>query len=491
MRFISILLAYTLVSFSTFATAGDIVVSKDKPLHQQESVSQISTFTIDNSMGNVTVHEVQGDSIQLEGTYLGNQSATVEFNEVSPGKVRIQVTAPEPEAIELPEVKKPGFFQRVSNAVLGNSVIVTSTPGITIVTHNGVTLVSTGGFGSLSLKVGIPRHLLAHLKVTTQDGDISLSGAFTNEVAHNRQILLESARGSIDTKNTGGHLQAEAMGDGDISVEQHRGEASVVSQRGSVRVTQVEGNTLAQAKGDGDVRVSGIDGDVTATSQRGEVEVLKVRGTVTANGQHYVRVQEVSGAVEATSQRDSVSISGGTGITIAKALGDGDIEISNRQGNVSATAQRGSIETKEIEGVLRAEALGDGDVSIKNTRGEVVVKAHRGGIEVIHTTGSVHTDAMGDGDIEVNKAKDVKAVARRGSITIEGATGAVEATAQGDGDIHLNNPRASTEDAHSRRGAVYGKSRSQSTVASPADPDVRMPERASVGSKHCKKVFDF
>lgn len=178
--------------------------------------------------------------------------------------------------------------------------------------------------------------------------------------------------------------------DGDITLEDIEGEATVKSSDGDLRVGSIEGKSISLKSSDGDILadhlvtqsldVSTSDGDIklatihatssSITTSDGSIDIEEVTGKSrikTADGDIIVSVIDSPDAEIRTSDGDVV-VDNFVGEDLSLKTSDGDITASNVSGAVSATTSDGDIRLAMDAVASTYARASDGNVYIEVPR---------------------------------------------------------------------------------------------------------------------------
>jgi DUF4097 and DUF4098 domain-containing protein YvlB len=173
------------------------------------------------------------------------------------------------------------------------------------------------GAVSVEMEVHVPKG--ASLSVTTNHGDIDISGI----------------SGTINAEGRGGETSIRQSGS-DVSVTSHSG----------------------------DVRVIGANGNVTVSGRGTQVEISDVKGAATIDGEFYgpLSFSQVAKGVHFVSNRSDVSVTELPGRM--ELPSPGDMTISDTQGNVTLTTTKRDLSLVDVSGKIQVDNR-SGNISVR------------------------------------------------------------------------------------------------------------------------------
>lgn len=287
-----------LSAFGFLAEAEEIPVSASRPLQVSHLLSQATTFVVENSMGDTEVYEVDGETLTLDAKTQGEKPVTVKFGEIESGKYKVFVEYP-----DFIGVSSSGRNHSVSISGLrsGSSIFISGN-GQVIVNNQVFTAQNSSNSpaeGPVQLRLGVPKSLLAHIKLISISGDLSLKGRFSGPEGIHRKVELKSVSGDIEG------LELVAMGG--LNVETTSGDINLENVKTfSASVKSVSGD-LQMSSVDGDLTLHTVSGDILSDQGAGDVRFKSVSGSVRIRGriQAMISGKTTSGDIRFSNPDDS------------------------------------------------------------------------------------------------------------------------------------------------------------------------------------------
>lgn len=276
------------VLFATSAFADKTSIDSSRPISQSRNISAPSTFVVDNAVGKIQIYETNGQTVDIHAQYTGSSKADLVFEEPDRGKVKIAVEYPNSGSMGSGNVQIRGNGISISNISSSGSIVISGGGSVIIngqrisPNANGVVSLNGSGSGEVILRIGIPSHMLVHLKATSQAGDIAVKGQFRNGMEAQRQVSLKAQSGDISCQGVCslGELSANSQS-GDIEAIGLKGNISLKTMSGDIIAENNEGAIRAESMS-GDVRVNGHqEGSVYAKTMSGDVNLNNPNRSVT------------------------------------------------------------------------------------------------------------------------------------------------------------------------------------------------------------------
>lgn len=195
-----------------------------------------SIFSISNFVGSITVKPYDGQGIRVKGSYKARKPGRLVLSEVEPGKVKISLNS---------HIRSKNLLGGLVS--FGGSLF----SGFHISIGKSSLSISFGGKEQGHLEVLIPQHLLQHLKVRSELGDISV-GDFSEEGENlpPRFVYLKSESGNIKLahlKAPGGITAKLCMGE--FCATKIQGDLEIASEHGGISVDESNGYVFANGNG--------------------------------------------------------------------------------------------------------------------------------------------------------------------------------------------------------------------------------------------------
>jgi hypothetical protein len=285
---------FILFSGVAFAAGATTFTVQSKIEHASSyHLSAPTTVQVLTNDGNIKAKEVSGNDVKLNIKNSTGQAATVKVEQGKNGQLKFVVHI-EP---------------------------TTVTSSISFIRGVNVNVTTSFTSGTLEIELGLPKHLLAHFRAQTEDGDIHLVGAFDDALKSERKIDLITEDGNITC------LQVCATGtfllktkDGDIAIAHTIGDAKVTSDDGSLRAENITGH----------VELKTDDGNIEARQNRGNLSAVSGDGNIRIVGQS-------GGSVYARTDDGDIELNNPMATAQDAKTGDGDISGNPRE-------QRGKCE---------------------------------------------------------------------------------------------------------------------------------------------------
>lgn len=301
--------------FSLPALAGGVVetLEPEKSYETKLPLPELATFTVTSNVASIEVVPTDGAELEVHAQN-GSSKARLEIVPVTPSQWKVVLEA-EPIQVSL------GNVFRGSNVVIGGSIV-----GSVVIGNVSGGSVVVGGGRPLHLRLGVPREKLAHLKVQTGQGEVSVTDFESEPPGLRRVVKLKSAQGSVTTRR----LVASA----EIGVETSQGAVSLsqVRSTGPVRVVSGQGSVSVRKSVAAFFYLRSSQGKVAVGDSRGNVVAESAQGKVEASGNE--------GNIEATSQQGKVVVTGQRGGAVRARSSMGKIELDNPDATVEDAKTR-------------------------------------------------------------------------------------------------------------------------------------------------------
>jgi len=169
------------------------------------------------------------------------------------------------------------------------------------------------------------------------------------------------ARVDLDIQVPAEAKLAAQTGQGDVSISDMKGGATVITRTGDIEIHNVAGDVDIQSR-HGDAEISGVQGNLTLEGAGGQVEIADVTGSVTLQGEYFgpIRARNVTGEMRFTSSHTQATISQLTG----------HMEVDSD-----------SLEVADVGGALKLSTH-DKDVTLENIAGAIDVSDRHGDLDV-------------------------------------------------------------------------------------------------------------
>ena len=365
-------LAIVLFSCTASAFAAEEI---QREFQRSVTIPAGRSFTIDHSLGNVSVRTGQGREASIHASIECSADTRAEAEticnqiqiSVNEGATAVRVQTNYPNGrrnvgfranydIVLPE-NTP--FESTNR--FGNVTVADLQAAITINNRNG-TVRLTGGrgrrdvdnsFGAVEI-----RSTTGDVRVKSSNGNVTVSDAGMIEISNRfggvnvsgagSRLLIDSANGNIDVKNAAGDVVV-TNAFGSATIAGAKGDVSVKSENGSIRLSDVAGDAVLQtsfapvsfSQVGGDVSVGAQNSTVTGNSVGGDVSVTTTFGSIALEG--------VKGGANATANNSSIRLGTVEGSISAKTS-FGGIAVTNSSGPVSLANQNGSVTVESNSG---------------------------------------------------------------------------------------------------------------------------------------------
>ena len=310
---------YTIFSWGAGIELGDtsFEVESNAKIEKTADLGGPTTFSVENSVGNISVEGTNLDQMVLEVVSTGKGSAKVEWTVPESGKMRIKAVYPSGggSISSSMGISSGGSYINIGGRVFrGGSVSIIN--GKVIIDGQEVSMTSSSN-PSLNFKIKIPKSQLAHIKMETVSGNIKLED-FSGDQDLNRERVVNTkttsgdvtlarvdALGGISSTTISGNIQASALnvgeqgfqgrttsGDmtlsklrGPISVETISGDVrSIVSSEGDISAKTTSGDIQISEHSEGGVRANSISGDIKLNNPSATFEEPRtVSGTIKTN----------------------------------------------------------------------------------------------------------------------------------------------------------------------------------------------------------------
>ncbi|MEO0336222.1 MAG: hypothetical protein AAF202_07500, partial [Pseudomonadota bacterium] len=274
-------------SLTQVAQSQEFTVDANSQVVETLSLTEIASFLVLNSHGEVRIVESDGDQVELTADNNSNKEAKVKFVEVEPGKVLVEVVENNDVDIQIEGdgdvvigniVAGQGGSVVIGSNVQSASITNVSAGGKVSISIGGVdmsqeggssttTIVSGGAGGVVQLSLSVPTALLANLRINSQTGDLVVRGTFENEASETRRISLETETGSIKC-------------DGMCAM----GSAKLRSEHGSVFAQGVRGPLVAETETDSITAIDNI-GSQSLSTEQGKIVAINNIGDITAEAE--------------------------------------------------------------------------------------------------------------------------------------------------------------------------------------------------------------
>jgi len=323
---------------------------KDSPFNYEVPLSELTSFSIENDWGPITVVPTKGNSVRLSGTYGNQKPGKLKWIPKGAGKIRIEV-----------EYTKTKLSKVVMNSVLGIGNIF-SDGDVTIVSSGGSVNINIGSGGSgTELTLEVPEEFLNDLKVKSSDGRIELNGF---KAESDRHVELETSFGPINVSE----LSAKS------------GLLATTNDK-QIILNHIEGRVEASTSF-GAIKAKNINGGMVLKTNDKSIEVREHKGSLSAETAFgKITVEDNVGDVTAVTNDKSIDISGVKGTIYAKTS-FGAIHLTNNVGDIIAETNDKTITAAENEGSISAvTSFGKVDVSGQK-KGHVIAETNDKSIQL-------------------------------------------------------------------------------------------------------------
>lgn len=183
----------------------------------------------------------------------------------------------------------------------------------------------------------------------------------TTRVEVDPSMSVNSKITSVDLEiQVPANMSLQILGnEGNITVEDHRGDLVVSTETGKIEVARIKGKTTLE-NNDGQVLAKGVDGELEVKAKKGRIEVDHVTGNTnlrTTYGQ--IRAVEIGGALR-------------------MACDEGDIQLDKVAGEVNAQTQKGLIQASNMKKAVNLTS-GAGGITVESeVQGSWILNSTRG-----------------------------------------------------------------------------------------------------------------